>query len=93
MWIETLAKINGKDINMKDLFVIPLSIFSLVWNIIDWQSINIVFTSIISLLTIIYLSIKIRSKYLELKDRKYSIGKYSTYIKRGPWIRFRKSKK
>ena len=72
---------------MKDFLLMPLSIFTIVWNIIDWNNVNIVFTILISILTIIYLIMKIRSKYLELKDRKYS-----TYIKRGPWIRFRKSK-
>ena len=72
---------------MKDLFGLPLSVFTIIWNIIDWNSVNIVFTILISVLTIIYLILKIRSKYLELKDRKYSM-----YIKGGPWIRFRKSK-
>jgi len=72
---------------MRDFFGVPLSIFSVIWNMINWNNMNIIFTLVISILTIIYLILKIRSKYLELKDRKYSM-----YIKRGPWIKFRKSK-
>ena len=55
---------------MKDLFGLPLSVFTIIWNIIDWNSVNIVFTILISVLTIIYLILKIRSKYLDIKVQK-----------------------
>ena len=44
---------------MKDFFGLPLSVFTIIWNIIDWNSVNIVFTILISVLTIIYLILKI----------------------------------
>lgn len=55
---------------MKDIFGMPLSIFTVIWNIVDWESVNIVFTVIISILTVVYMIFKIRCKYYELKERK-----------------------
>lgn len=65
---------------MKDFFGVPLSIFSIIWNIVDWESVNVVFTVIISILTVVYLIFKIRCKLLEIKERKGI-----TYQKTHPW--------
>ena len=67
---------------MKDLFGLPLSVFTIIWNIIDWNSINIVFTILISVLTIIYLILKIRSKYLDIKEQKENQEQKSLPYKR-----------
>lgn len=55
---------------IKDCLGFIVYVFSLAWNIIDWQSVNVIFTVIISFLTIIYLIVKIRSTYLYNKQQK-----------------------
>ena len=67
---------------MKDFVGLPLSVFTIIWNIIDWNSVNIVFTILISVLTIIYLILKIRSKYLDIKVQKENQDQKSLPYKR-----------
>ena len=68
---------------MKDVVGMPLSIFTVIWNIIDWESVNVFFTIVISILTVIYMIFKIRCTYYEYKERKgLSYNKFHPLRKR-----------
>lgn len=76
-----MAKENGtKKINdMKGIWGFCATAFTLTWNLIDWQNINIIFTCIISVLTIIYLVIKI---WFKIKEQKKLNFGHKGFIKR-----------
>lgn len=74
---------------MRNLLGVLLYGTSVIWNIIDWTSINKWFTLIISVLTIIYMILKIRSKYLQIKEQRKGYFK-NDYCKKRKALNYKK---